>query len=264
MKKNRVLLVILSLLALVALSGFGVKFYTHEKWQSQQIHILQQQIASLKNKETLSVEYDAEAFNYLAIGNSITLHGKCDYWWNEIGMAASVAEKDYFHLVTDYLIAEYDKVVSYPYNFSTWEIQSTDRTQTIRSLTKYLSTDLDLITIQLSENVSNLDTFVADYKELVTILQKTCPSAQIILVDDFWSTEKSGLKMQIANELGVRFASLDSIRGVNAYMCGMNATVYGDDNTAHVVEHSGVAAHPGDKGMQAIADAIIATLKESQ
>lgn len=264
MKKSRVLQVILSFFLLVALSGLLVKFYSHEQWQSQQIHDLQQQIASLKNNDATPVEYDAEAFNYLAIGNSITLHSKCDYWWNEIGMAASIPQKDYFHLVSDYLSTEHNKVISYPYNFSVWEIQSADRTQTMSSLTKYLSEDLDLITIQLSENVINLDTFVADFKELITILQKACPSANIILVDDFWSTEKSELKRQAANDLGIPFASLDSIRGIEAYKCGMNTTVYGDDNTSHSVEHNGVAAHPGDKGMQAIADAIIAALKETQ
>lgn len=264
MKKNRVFLIILSFLLLTALSGFMVKFYAHEKWQSQQIQNLHQQIASLKNKDASSVEYDADAFNYLAIGNSITLHSKCDYWWSEMGMAASLPEKDYFHLVTDYLSTERSKVISYAYNFSVWEIQSADRTQTISSLTKYLSADLDLITIQLSENATNLDTFVVDFKELIAILQESCPSADIILVDDFWSTEKSELKRQVANELGISFADLVNVRGIDEYMCGLNTTVYGDDNASHIVEHSGVAAHPGDKGMQAIADAIITALKETQ
>lgn len=264
MKKSRVLQVVLSFFLLVALSGLLVAFCAHEKWQCQQIYDLQRQIASLKNNDASPVEYDADAFNYLAIGNSITLHGKCNYWWNESGMAASVPEKDYFHLVADYLREEHNKVISYPYNFSVWEIQSTDRTQTTSNLTKYLSEDLDLISIQLSENAVNLDTFVVDLKELITILQEACPCANIILVDDFWSEEKSELKRQVAKELGISFASLDSIRGVEAYKREMGTTVYGDDNASHIVEHSGVAEHPGDEGMQAIADAIIAVLKETQ
>lgn len=38
-------------------------------------------------------------FKYLAIGNSITQHGICDYWWNKHGMAASREDRDYVHLV---------------------------------------------------------------------------------------------------------------------------------------------------------------------
>lgn len=42
---------------------------------------------------------DPSRFNCLVIGNSITKHGKCDYWWGEYGMAASKLSNDYFHLL---------------------------------------------------------------------------------------------------------------------------------------------------------------------
>lgn len=45
-------------------------------------------------------------FNYLAIGNSITLHEVCDYWWNECGMASTSKNNDYFHRV----IKEFKKI----------------------------------------------------------------------------------------------------------------------------------------------------------
>lgn len=35
----------------------------------------------------------------LVLGNSITLHGECSYWWGEWGMAASSRDKDFVHLV---------------------------------------------------------------------------------------------------------------------------------------------------------------------
>lgn len=38
----------------------------------------------------------------------------------------------------------------------------------------------------------------------------------------------------------------------------MNTVVYGDDGSEHTVTHAGVAGHPGDKGMAAIADRILA------
>lgn len=281
MKKKYGLLILFSTIILT-ISVFAVRLYVHEKWQSQQIHKLiaeqtelfnngvkygdvlsdlQKRFSNVEDTLYSRVEYTEEAFNYLAIGNSITLHEKCDYWWNEIGMAASIPEKDYFHLVSEYLLQTYNEANTYAFNFAIWEIQSADRTQTISALEKYVSSKLDLITIQLSENVTNLDTFVSDTKEMIAFLQEKCPSAKIILVDDFWSNEKSNLKHQIAAESGVSFASLENIRGKAEYMCGLNAIVYGDDNTSHTVEHGGVAAHPGDRGMQAIADSIIDILK---
>lgn len=251
----------LIVLSFVANFAFLAHLNSQETQQNQQLNELQQQIDSLKNNFAPALDYNQDAFNYLAIGNSITIHEKCDYWWNEIGMAASVAQKDYFHLVTDFLNASNKEVVSYAYNFSIWETHSNDRTQTISSLKKYLSADLDLITVQLSENVENLDTFEADLKELIAFLQKSCPAANIILVDDFWSDEKSILKEQIAQDMGIHFAALSNIRNSPEYICGLNTIVYGDDGKPHSVDHSGVAAHPGDKGMQAIASAIINTLQ---
>ncbi len=45
-----------------------------------------------------------DIFDYLAIGNSITLHGICDYWWGNYGMAASSIDNDYYHLVCNNII----------------------------------------------------------------------------------------------------------------------------------------------------------------
>jgi len=205
---------------------------------------------------------EVDSFDYLAIGNSITQHGTCDYWWNNIGMAASRPEKDYFHLVTSYLKQCHRTVNAKAVNFSAWEILSTDRTQTIVALDNYLSENLDLITIQLSENVTDRSTFVVDMKELITILQQRCPKATIILVDDFWSDEMACLKKQIAADKQIPFASLEGIRGGAPYVCGLGTIVYDRFNNPHEVQHSGVAAHPGDKGMQAIADAIIGCLAQ--
>ncbi|WP_090477677.1 hypothetical protein [Pseudobutyrivibrio sp. JW11] len=46
--------------------------------------------------------------------------------------------------------------------------------------------------------------------------------------------------------------------------CGVGATVYDDDGKAHVVEHDGVAKHPGDSGRKEIADRIIEKLKNQE
>lgn len=251
-------LVVLSLflaLSLCAVAALGLQV----NWQREQLQKLTREYEALLNQSPEDI-YDSESFNYLALGNSITRHGKCNYWWNEIGMAATRPDRDYFHIVTKFLEGKYGKVTSQAYGFAIWETQSTDRTQTFNMLTGYLSPELDLITVQLSENAKDLTTFVPDLTELITYLQRECPKATIILVDDFWSNEKSQLKRQVAENTGVLFASLAEIRGLEEYKCGLGTIVYDANNQRHVVTHSGVANHPGDAGMSAIATAIIEQL----
>ena len=56
--------------------------------------------ASAAGFPSTPVQTPSEApYRYLAIGNSITRHPECVYWWSEAGMAASTPEQDYFHLV---------------------------------------------------------------------------------------------------------------------------------------------------------------------
>ena len=89
-----------------------------------------------------SVNRNPDDYNYLAIGNSITIHPLNEYWWNECGMAATSAENDYVHIVTKALVAK-----SYAYNFATWEMMWHDRGETLSLLDGLLSEELDLVTI---------------------------------------------------------------------------------------------------------------------
>lgn len=130
-------------------------------------------------------------------------------------------------------------------------------------LEPYLSNKLNLVSIQLSENVTDLSTFHSDYTELINHIKEKCPNAQIILVDEFWSNEKANLKEDIASTNNIPFVDLSEIRGMKEYQCGMNTIVYGDDAKEYKVKHDGVAEHPGDKGMEFIADAIISVIEAS-
>lgn len=231
--------------------------------QSDAIAQLQEELAALKEAmSSLNTKTDAAIhtadFNYFAIGNSITIHETCDYWWNEIGMAASVAEKDYYHIVTAALEAKYGEVESNVFNFATWEVQAHDRAQTLSLLDPFLYEQLDLVTIQLSENASDLSTFKQDFEELIRYVQAKAPNAQIIVVGDFWDAgEKTILKRTAANATGVTFVSLNDIVGDPEYQSAMGAIVYDPEGGEHEVDHGGVAGHPGDKGMEYIAQTIL-------
>ena len=111
MMKNKRLIAILAALVILVCGGFaGYKFYTHERNQSGGIALLQEEVKQLSAEnrnlrsdfENLSETVDSlheavdllsaeiqnkiawtdDAFNYLAIGNSITRHGRASYWWN--------------------------------------------------------------------------------------------------------------------------------------------------------------------------------------
>jgi len=232
-----------------------------------------EEIAALKTElESVKAQLDAApapdtgaddddgTFRYLALGNSLTWHVKCDYWWNECGMAASKAENDFVHVVAKGLEEQYDEVEFKAYNFSVWEITAHDRIQTVQVIDAMLTEDLDLITLQLSENVTDMTTFAKDFEELVKHVKTKCPNAKLVIVDDFWNLTKGNIKKGIAEKLGVAFADLSAIRGKTEYQSAMWATVYDEKGNAHVVDHVGVACHPGDKGMKYIGEAILAVL----
>ena len=265
MKNKRIVEIICIIMAvIILLGGFaGYKFIKHEKNQNERISQLQGDVSLLKSelellKNSDKVEYSDTAYNYLAIGNSITKHGLADYWWNEIGMAATSEDKDYVHLITAGLEKSKGSVCEYAFNFYTWESQATDRAETFELLAPYLDERLNLVTIQLSENVSDTSTFESDFEELIDYIKSEAPDAQVIVIDDFWSDgDKSTMKKQAAENKSVQFVSLEEIKGDADYQCGIGTVVYDADGNEHVVEHDGVASHPGDLGMKYIAEEVL-------
>ena len=267
MKKTKAVIIsILAVLILLCGCYCGYRFIKHEKAQSQQLQEMRASISKLSEEVKLLSEEDVEwldgGYNYLAIGNSITIHSITSFWWNEVGMAASDEDHDYYHLVLKYLESKEDNVMGVPYNFSVWETQSHDRDETLEYLDHYLSPDLDLITVQLAENASDLATYQEDYVSLLEHIKDKAPNARILVVGDFWSRDnRDELKQNAVLEAQVEYISLEGITDNKDYYCGLGTSVYDKDGNEHIVEHSGVANHPGDNGMQAIAERIIEALK---
>lgn len=198
-----------------------------------------------------------ENFEYLAIGNSITIHGKCSYWYGEWGMAATEADKDYFHLVAKG-ISKYASISATAINFADWEVASNDRAQVLKLLDPYLNKNLDLITVQLGENVSEeSSSFDNDFNDLVKYIKCFSLNAKIIIIGDYWNSDsRETEKQNCADTFGYPFVSLVPIRGTE-FQCGIGTQVYGDDNNLHIVEHAGVAAHPGNSAMKFYAEQIL-------
>ena len=210
-----------------------------------------------------NVKWVLNDYNYLAIGNSITKHGLCSYWWSNHGMAASRKDNDYYHLLKSFLRDHYGKVHSEICSFAVWEMQSYDREETYELLENYLSENLNLITLQLGENVHDLSTFEKDFDILIKHIKKRAPKAKLLVIGDFWTKENRDiLKQKVAENNNVQFVSLEGIRDNKFYYCKKGSIVYDENEKQHTIEHDGVAKHPGDKGMRAIANRIIAVLSK--
>lgn len=278
-KLNIILIVFLAIIAIIVCK----KIMTHERWQSDQIHALQEEILNLKQEidqnnqevvylkdeiakysKNVEIEYSDISYNYLAIGNSITKHVVNDYWWDEIGMAATKAENDYYHLLISYLKGNNDEVTSYSYNFAQWEMQSHDRAETFDLISPHISPKLNLITVQLGENVSDSTTIESDFEELIMYLKNKAPNAEIIIIGDFWNSDRDIIKEKTANKLNVKFVSLSDAHGNDKYWAGIGTTVYDAAGNKHIIEHSGVASHPGDFGMEYIANNVINVIDKTK
>ena len=91
-KFKRGAILALVLILILSILFCGVKFIKHEKSQQDRIASLEGKVNLLQaesNKST--VDWNPDDYNYLAIGNSITIHPLNEYWWNECGMAATTA-----------------------------------------------------------------------------------------------------------------------------------------------------------------------------
>lgn len=229
----------------------------------KELAILSKTINSYHNDEAerFKLSCTKEKYNFLVLGNSITKHGKCDYWWGEYGMAATKEERDYVHQLSQMFVSGGVKPNYYALNFAQWEQLNNDRAQAIGLIRPWVNSNLDLIIIQLGENVSSLDTFEADLDELLVNIKQQATKAEIVLVGDFWINEKrNNIKREIADRQNLIFIDLAEIADNKDYMCGLNASVMGDDGNNHIVQHNGVANHPNDIAMLYIAKRIIKEL----
>ena len=267
MEKNKKTSIITLIIIAIAFLVIGIfvfqKFMSHESSQNDRISLLEARVNMIDSKDDINensngIIWNGGGYNYLAIGNSITKHPIVDYWWNECGMAATSAENDYYHIVLNHVKETNDEVSGCAYNFAIWETLYTDRAETLEVLDHYLDGSLDLVTVQLGENVQNLDTFESDFEYLINHIHTVAPSAEIIVIGDFWENEnRDEIKRTVSEKCGAIYISLNEIKDNKEYQCGMGTEVYDKDGKSYIVEHSGVAAHPNDKAMEYIANKII-------
>ncbi len=199
----------------------------------------------------------------LFLGNSITLHPPAPQigWTGDWGMAASVREKDFVHRLLDRMTSAAGgeprmmvrNIADFERGLSAFNIRET--------LKDELAFKPDVIILAIGENASSPKTddartlFATALADLLAELKKSGqPQPTIIVRSQFWQdVEKDQLIKKASVDAGVIFLDVSKL---------------GFDEANHArserqIEHAGVAAHPGDKGMQALADALWNTLQQA-
>ena len=197
----------------------------------------------------------ADGVKVLFLGNSITLHGSVPEigWTNVWGMAASAAEKDYVHLVTRGIERETGRkadvrvrnLAAFERDYRAWDIA--------KELADMAEFDPDYLVIALGENVPDLKTeedrlaYRKAFKGLLDFFmgegRKVRPN--VVVRGVFWPNAMKDFEMaHVASDYAVPFVQTD---------LGADVTM----TARGLFWHDGVQGHPGDRGMQAIADRIL-------
>ncbi len=191
----------------------------------------------------------------LFLGNSITLHGpKADIGWSgNWGMAASTEDKDYVHLVTNAIARKIGttpeimvkNIADFERNYATYDVD--------KEMKELFDFDPDLVILAIGENVPELGTeearaqFKAGVMNILrAVLAKRHP--MIVVRSCFWP---DAVKDQLLKEAGQEANTIF----VDAGLLGRNPLNLAGAERSFA--HAGVAKHPGDTGMKALAELIV-------
>jgi hypothetical protein len=194
----------------------------------------------------------------LFIGNSITLHGpKADIDWSgNWGMAASAEAKDYVHLVTKALteksgvapVVMVKNVADFERSYASYDIAS--------KLKEAAEFHADVIILAIGENVPALKTpeEKAKLKTSVTNLIQSLMGDRhptILVRSCFWANADKDEALLLACQ---------TVGGIFVDISALSKDEGNYARSERPFKHAGVANHPGDQGMAAIAQALMKAL----
>ncbi|MDZ4403432.1 SGNH/GDSL hydrolase family protein [Prosthecobacter sp.] len=218
-------------------------------------------IAAVLSSTGLSHAQVGKGERLLFIGNSITRHGPSAKvaWTGNWGMAASAEAKDYVHLVVD-AVAKKRGVKP---EFLVANVADLERSYATVDAAAKLTTEVafkaDTVIVAIGENVPGLKTAEAktQFKEamvkLLTLLKRD-GQATLYVRSCFWAdATKDAILKEACEATGGVFVDIGTL--------GKDEANYA--RSERKFEHEGVARHPGDKGMGAIADAIFVAMAKA-
>lgn len=189
---------------------------------------------------------DGKGKRILFVGNSITRHEVLEDigWLNDWGMAASAKEKDYVHRIEAKVLEKDSDAAFCICQAADWERKYKEGEKLYPAYVLAREFNADIIVMRLIENcpLDDFDNniFRTEYLKFIRFLNAE-GRAKIILTSSFWKRMEDEVILQIAEENGWDFIYLGDL--------GERADMRADG----LFDHSGVAHHPGDKGMEEIA-----------
>jgi len=205
----------------------------------------------LKDSESIRfINPGGKGRRVLFAGNSITLHApKTDIGWNaNWGMAASAKENDYVHLIINEVKKSDPDAAFCISQVAAWEGGYKQGSEIHAKYADARAFDADVIICRFIENCSAKDfdeeVFAKEYAAFVDYLNLS-GKAKIIVTTGFWHHPGDDELRKFAAKNGYDLAELGDL-GEKDEMKAIG-----------LFEHEGVANHPGDKGMQAIAARIM-------
>lgn len=178
----------------------------------------------------------------LILGNSIVRHSPMEEigWAGDWGMAASVRDSDFVHLLIRDIHRKDSSVAVKFLNIADFE----------RDFDSYPLSEFDslrnpcMVILKISENVNDKkaveDNFIVHYDSLVKRIAPDDKSIKVI-VDGFWAKEN-------VNRLIEEYAMKNNYIFIKTSDLSKDIT----NTAAGKFLHKGVAAHPSDKGMRMI------------
>lgn len=196
----------------------------------------------------------------LFIGNSITYHEQKPEigWYGNYGMAASRRENDYVHRLCALLESENVMTAKCVVNVADWERTYKNGDEILESgiYREAINFDADIIIVRLLENCPLKDWDDAAFKKnFLRFLEYFNPAgkAKIILSTAFWRHSGCEIMKAVAEEKGLQCVDITDLGDRD------------DMKALGKFEHGGVAVHPGDLGMERIAERFLpAVLKEAR
>lgn len=194
------------------------------------------------------------------LGNSL-LNG-----FNTFGMSASDSSHDFYYLVNEAFKTKKSGYTASKLHGYGWESAESLSAQTAwmdEYLLPELDADLDLVVVQLGDNVNTAEresVFAEGCKNMLRYIRTQCPRARVVWMGAWYQNQKKMNEMVSAcTATGSLFVNIWDLH-TKENESAIGNTYTDDDGVTHTIDSEGVASHPGDSGMKAIANRLLHSL----